>query len=324
MGKQTNNKLCTKILPQEVHEGNDSLPNFSSQYSLVGWTLETDRGCNKVTFPSIFAAIQWLGTGHQLPPSALTEPSRAAGISCGWQSPHLGPLQPVVWNQDYWGRWSRGDVSGIPPGQLVLLRFWQETRDHILKQIDEILTKNWSRRWQCIIQNKFICSPCMTSTSVGLLCEKNIHVVPRLCCHFQVLLWRLFACTWQASLSFHLLSLEIARKKKNMAKEHFAFVDIHLSTKRTMYGALKHIEERMQLHCLLMEYEKPVSITIWQRKISFWLSCTDPDNPDLCSFSNSYYLLLRSLNNMRFQYKQILQLKFQKHKSQRFWLWLPK
>lgn len=47
-----------------------------------------------------------------------------------------------------------------------------------------------------------------------------------------------------------------------MAKGHFAFADIHVSTKRTVYGALKHLEKRLQIPCLLMEYEKHVIITI--------------------------------------------------------------
>lgn len=85
-----------------------------------------------------------------------------------------------------------------------------------------------------------------------------------------------------------------------MAKEHFAFADINRSTKMTVQGALLHIEEGMQLHCLLMESEKYVTIAVWQRKSSFWFPCTDPDNPDLCSFLNSCYLLLRNLNNMSF------------------------
>lgn len=39
------------------------------------------------------------------------------------------------------GHRSRGDVSGISPGQSLLTSFWQETIDSILKQIYDILTK---------------------------------------------------------------------------------------------------------------------------------------------------------------------------------------
>lgn len=35
-----------------------------------------------------------------------------------------------------------------------------------------------------------------------------------------------------------------------MAKELFTFADIHMSTEMAVYGPLKNIEKRMQLHCL--------------------------------------------------------------------------
>lgn len=176
------------------------------------------------------------------------QPRRSAAISYGWPSPDIrSPLAscPKLRLPGPWTLWwcFRDTTSSVSLTKVLARNHklhietnWWNLNKNLMKGGENATYRTTLFGFLvCLLMNIYLCGPPIW---------RNTRIWPGLCCHFCLLLWWLFTCTWKLNLNFQLIRLDIARNKKIMAKEqyilfliffessklnkkiHFAFADI--------------------------------------------------------------------------------------------------